>query len=226
MLALFSARAFLSSYSIGSPRPRERMNEVCPRLFYLLKTNAMKHFLFCSIFVFLCLSAFAQKVTERRDGNVITITTTYDDGSMAIVQRYPCMMCHGSGACYMCGGTGVGYNLYGPYPCVACQGGRRCTSCGGSGFNELSYFVANTDQAPANQTYNSGYGGYSGGSISSSTSPQCKGCRGTGLCTSCKGTGKTKSSAYYTDGHTIISNCAVCNGTGRCGVCHGSGVIR
>ncbi len=190
----------------------------------------MKHLFFIVVLMSLSLSSHAQKVTERRDGNITTITTTYDDGSMSILQRYPCTVCHGRGTCYMCGGAGVCYNLYGPYPCVACGGGRYCTFCGGRGCQELSYFV-NPNQGSASPQYNTGGYGYSGGSSgnssnSSNSAPQCKGCRGSGLCTSCKGTGKTKSSAYYTDGHTIISNCAVCNGTGRCGVCYGRGVIR
>jgi hypothetical protein len=51
----------------------------------------------------------------------------------------------------------------------------------------------------------------------------CNNCRGTGNCTSCNGTRVMKSTAYYTDGHTIISDCGVCRGTGNCNVCHGSG---
>ncbi len=66
----------------------------------------------------------------------------------------------------------------------------------------------------------------SGGTSSSSVSPRtCKGCNGTGQCTACKGTGLAAMSAYYTDNHTMIRNCAVCNGRRTCGVCHGKGTL-
>lgn len=53
----------------------------------------------------------------------------------------------------------------------------------------------------------------------------CSACNGNGKigCYLCSGTGKQSSTSYYTDGHTIISNCPVCHGTGRCGVCHETG---
>jgi len=55
----------------------------------------------------------------------------------------------------------------------------------------------------------------------------CSGCGGAKKCTApgCD-RGKVKSSSYYTDGSTIISNCGTCRGSGKCGVCYGRGYIR
>ena len=71
----------------------------------------------------------------------------------------------------------------------------------------------------------SGGGMTFGGGSSSSSQYKCSGCNGTGKCTACGGTGKQTSTSYYTDGHTIVSNCPICRGTGNCGVCHGRGSI-
>lgn len=68
-----------------------------------------------------------------------------------------------------------------------------------------------------------GNGGNSGGSSSRSTSvyQTCKYCRGTGVCTSCKGKcGEWKYT--YLDNKSWI-DCPGCNGTGRCSICRGTG---
>ena len=66
-------------------------------------------------------------------------------------------------------------------------------------------------------------GGNSNRSSSRSTSvyQTCKYCRGTGVCTSCKGKcGEWKYT--YLDNKSWI-DCPGCNGSGRCGICRGTG---
>lgn len=55
----------------------------------------------------------------------------------------------------------------------------------------------------------------------------CGGCRGTGRCTYCGGTGRVVVDAglYVAYDAYVYKNCEVCHGTGKCGVCHGSGKI-
>lgn len=53
----------------------------------------------------------------------------------------------------------------------------------------------------------------------------CSNCGGTGICTGCGGSRTMTSEAYYTDGHTIISDCPICNGSGKCNTCYGTGTL-
>ena len=85
-------------------------------------------------------------------------------------------------------------------------------------FSQLIRNVMNVTAGESMSVPHSGSGGHH-----SSSGNICSGCGGTGDCTGCGGTGKMKSTAVYTDGHTMISDCPVCKGTGRCGVCRGSG---
>jgi len=138
-----------------------------------------------------------------------------------------CSACNGNGkiGCYLCSGTGktlkTEVNYYtGSYymvsvTCNACRGAGAvvCWVCGGDGYINVP---TNDSNVPLNSGYNNTGSSHSG-------KVTCSGCNGTGKCTGCGGTGKQSSTSYYTDGHTIISNCPVCHGTGRCGVCHGTG---
>lgn len=62
----------------------------------------------------------------------------------------------------------------------------------------------------------------------SSDARRCAGCRGTGICTGCKGKGGYwVNSGMYTgkDSKTWVE-CFSCGGTGQCGVCYGKGYIE
>ena len=67
----------------------------------------------------------------------------------------------------------------------------------------------------------SSYGGTSGGSAYS----KCRICGGSGVCTSCHGTGgEWRDTGYYTGSNTKSwINCPSCNGNKRCFNCHGTG---
>lgn len=64
-----------------------------------------------------------------------------------------------------------------------------------------------------------------GGTVN--TTQICSGCGGSGICTSCRGTGGSwQSTGYYTgSGSKTWIQCGVCHGSGRCGVCHGTGKL-
>ena len=142
-----------------------------------------------------------------------------------------CGACNGNCivACYGCMGQGVtisyvmDYNGYFWPTQVTCNycsgtGATTCVGCKGKG----------TIRVP-NSTggYNYPSNGYNYGNSSSNNSSgyTCSGCGGTGVCTACGGSGKQRSTAYYTDGHTIESDCPTCRGSRKCGVCHGKGSI-
>lgn len=181
----------------------------------------------------------SQKTTSTASSSseYVTVTCTTCDGTGKI-------MCLGG-----CSGLGVikvlkntGYPLYNNYyvdrRCDKCNGTgkQNCIVCHGKG--TLSYKKnANVNSGgyagggyPAG-TYNSG-GGYSSGSGSRSSSSgrssaytTCRICGGSGVCTSCGGTGGSwKETGYYTgtDTRTWI-NCGSCRGNKRCFNCHGTG---
>lgn len=135
-----------------------------------------------------------------------------------------CPLCEGTGAgvCFGCAGNGGFYVGYSYCACPMCQGTGlgACAGCSGTGVVRIS-----------NNSYNGGYhGGYGGGSnggSSSSSGRTCAGCRGTGICTACKGEGGYwLETGRYTGKNTKQwENCTGCHRSGKCGVCYGKGKI-
>ncbi len=86
-----------------------------------------------------------------------------------------------------------------------------------------NYIVFTVDYGSGAGTYSSGstYNSNSSNSNSNSSYDRhkatCAGCRGTGACQHCHGTG-------YVNNYK--SKCSLCHGTGRCVSCHGNGFIR
>lgn len=160
-----------------------------------------------------------------------------------------CTICNGSGTtiCCYCNGVGGWYrNSYSsvyPYPvtqiytpCPMCNatGKQRCGYCSGQGVlkqpKPRPYSGGSSGGSYSGGGYyvpTPGYSGTPGSSgHSGSSAVTCSGCGGSGRCTACRGSGLHESTAYYTDGSTIISKCPVCGGSGKCGVCYGRGTIR
>jgi len=197
--------------------------------------------------------------------------SNYSGGNNSGIYSLSCTNCFGTGRsqCVYCSGTGqqlssgiVGYDYYG-YPrygmtyvtCGLCFGTGRtvCSVCGGLG---KMTFIPSAVPVPTTPLYGNDYigsgsgGGGSGGGGSgkrsySSDGSTCSSCKGTGLCSGCKGSptticnycdgvGKKK---YSSNPNANYETCAVCNGsgkkycpicrgTGRCLTCHGAGKIR
>lgn len=159
-----------------------------------------------------------------------------------------CMGCNGTGKTMCkggCFGTGVlkkmqntGYPYYTSYlidtQCTHCQGtGKQtCKACGGKGtvsYSKSAYNAANSSYGGGG--YNSPGSTSSHSSSSSSSSRRssayttCRICHGSGVCTSCGGTGGSwKDTGYYTGSNTKSwINCGSCHGNKRCFNCHGTG---
>ena len=162
-----------------------------------------------------------------------------------------CKSCNGTGKSMCLGGclgTGViktvqntGYPYYSTYlvdtRCGRCNGSgkQNCLVCGGKG--SITYKKNNYTGGTA--SYGGGYTGggyYSPGTSSSSSSSSsssrsssayttCRICHGSGVCTSCGGTGGSwKDTGYYTGSNTKSwINCGSCHGNKRCFNCHGTG---
>lgn len=63
---------------------------------------------------------------------VISLAGEYPDGN-PVARSRTCGVCHGTGRCHVCGGSGW-YSLLGHGgPCKACSGSGRCSYCGGTG---------------------------------------------------------------------------------------------
>jgi len=59
------------------------------------------------------------------------VTCSSCDGNGTVI----CGDCHGSGLCWVCGGTGkISYMPPGDQWCAACQGTGVCSACGGDGY--------------------------------------------------------------------------------------------
>lgn len=163
-----------------------------------------------------------------------------------------CTNCNGRGVttCMSClGKGGQQWPQYSYYPfysvnyvwvgCTICagQGQIKCLACNGSG----SIIVYNNNNRNSNNSYNNynnynnydnynNYNNYNNNSSNSSSSSSstyttCSTCGGSGVCTSCHGTGGSWKDTGYYIGEDIKSwiNCPSCNGNKRCFMCHGRG---
>jgi len=147
----------------------------------------------------------------------------------------PCGVCQGSGVivCLLCSGAGGSQQwrclTYPPYTqyyewvnCMACGGTGMvyCTWCKGTG-------VVNVIQSSGGNNYNyNNSGSYNYNSNSNSSSyDTCRICGGTGVCTSCNGTGgEWRDTGYYTgSGNKSWIDCPSCNGNKKCFNCRGTG---
>ena len=168
-----------------------------------------------------------------------TAGTSHTHSSITI----QCTFCNGAGTrtCLVCGGTGgfniVQYLTYPPYSayyvwtnCTTCGGSKitRCGMCGGTGNITVQHNnnYNNNYNSNYNSTYNNSYNSYnSSSSGSSSAYTTCRICGGSGVCTSCHGTGgEWRDTGYYT-GSDVKSwiDCPSCRGNKRCFNCHGTG---
>ena len=153
-----------------------------------------------------------------------------------------CTNCSGNGitTCLGCMGKGgMQYPRYSYYPfysvtyawinCTVCAGlGHiKCMVCNGTGSittysnsNNYNYSGGNTYTPNYNNNYNS-----NSSSSSSSTYTTCSTCGGSGVCTSCHGTGGSwQDTGYYTgSGSKSWINCPSCNGSKKCFMCYGRG---
>ena len=166
-----------------------------------------------------------------------------------------CTFCNGVGhrTCGGCAGKGgVQFPQYSYYPfysvnyvwipCTVCGGAGqlKCYTCNGTGSITTN---TNNKTNNSNNSYNN-YNNYSGGntynynynnnsnnynnnnsSSSSSTYTTCSTCGGSGVCTSCHGTGGSwQDTGYYTgSGTKSWINCPSCNGSKKCFMCYGRG---
>ncbi len=173
------------------------------------------------------ITSNAQEViSDTSNGPVRTILYRCDDGSLMTRCITVCASCFGGKTCYMCHGSGVLYNLYGPYPCVACFGSGQCKFCNGVGYKESVFYTPKVEinsENPSVGTYPTFPENNSmpSSTTNGSSSVRCKGCNGTGHCTMCKGKGWYKN-IYDSKSY----DCPSCGGSGRCGVCFGKGVIN
>ena len=163
-----------------------------------------------------------------------------------------CGMCHGSGVCHLCGGTGRRLIIDYYVPC-----NEKCGYCYGTGYrgSMLSsgiWSLVQSKDTPytreeivaIDRTRSSGSyvpltpsGGTGGSNRSSSggssySNNYCDVCHGTGNCSSqygtegwCSGSGK----CHYCLGNGSLQGnlgptaCPSCGGTGKCKHCHGTG---
>ncbi len=152
---------------------------------------------------------------------------TYCKGAGYFVQRCPyciCRKCGGSGQCPLCKGIGTVYcsqcKGMGYYSetkqvtCGLCRGsgkspfaGQPCSKCGGTGKETIR-----VDRLCPK--------------CHGSKLEQCPDCGGNGLCSLCKGRGRSFSCSFCRGIGKIITKCRYCNGTGICPVCKGKGVCN
>ena len=89
-----------------------------------------------------------------------------------------CSVCHGSGICVRCGGRGTAI-------CEECNSGyETCTKCGGAGY------AGGDENGPKVCDQCGGNGHITHGNCGGTGIVPCQGCRGSGKCNACGGTGK------------------------------------
>ena len=89
-----------------------------------------------------------------------------------------CSVCHGSGICVRCGGRGTAI-------CEECNSGyETCTKCGGEGY------AGGDENGPKVCDQCGGNGHITHGNCGGTGIVPCQGCRGSGKCEACGGTGK------------------------------------
>ncbi len=159
-----------------------------------------------------------------------------------------CSSCNGHGhiTCMACMGRGgTQFPQYSYYPfysvnyvwmsCTPCAGtGQiKCLACNGVG-TITTYNNSNRNQSRHHNNYSGGisynynynnYNNNSSSSSSSSTYTTCSTCGGSGVCSSCHGTGGSWKDTGYYIGSDVKSwiNCPSCNGNKKCFMCHGRG---
>lgn len=119
-------------------------------------------------------------------------------GTAGSVQEHKCGVCHATGKCSTCNGTGISTNT--GRTCGACGGRRICQTCNGTGVSghSTTYSTDGTVRATPVQK-----------------AQKCGVCYATGKCSTCNGTGISSYSR---------STCGACSGSGRCQTCNGTGV--
>lgn len=157
-------------------------------------------------------------------------------------KRVTCSACNGTGnvMCLSCIGMG-GNNVlrFLPYPpytsyhewvtCNACKGSGKasCKMCNGTGTITIKQNNNNNNNNRSNYYNNSPnyYNNNSNSNSSSSTHTTCRICNGTGVCTSCRGTGgEWRDTGYYTgSGSKSWIECPSCRGNKKCFNCYGTG---
>mgnify|MGYP007069905615 CR=1 FL=1 len=144
--------------------------------------------------------------------------------------------CGGTGyvkqVCFPCMGTGVFYGIL----CGSCGGygyvSMACSYCANRKAYELGrkqreLYEQSRKNSDRDNTYynNSNSSSYSNNSSSSSVYTTCRICRGSGICTSCNGTGGyyVESGMYTGSDSRKWCDCPSCHGNKRCFNCYGSG---
>ncbi len=178
-----------------------------------------------------------QGKADLGDGN-------YEDALAKFEQAYEYNYMPGyfwAGLCYELGiGTEVdcvwAYALYGQGAQkndASCKAAiNRIDNYGYYGEADRETLLTAAQNARQSQSNSSGYtgggyynGGNSGNNGSNSTYSTCRICGGTGVCTSCHGTGgEWRDTGYYTGSNSKSwISCPSCNGSKRCFNCHGTG---
>ncbi|MGN0231132.1 MAG: hypothetical protein ACI4A8_02845, partial [Muribaculaceae bacterium] len=154
-----------------------------------------------------------------------------------------CLNCYGTGkmTCSICSGEGGHLILDRYFLCSNCggKGITKCFFCGGKGKvrkpkTGIDIAIEATRNSVNNSNNYNNYNSYnsynsnsssSSSSSSSSTRSTCRICGGSGVCTSCHGSGgHWEDTGYYTgSGSKSWINCPSCNGSKRCFNCYGTG---
>ena len=156
-----------------------------------------------------------------------------------------CPNCKGTGefSCSMCSGYGSIFQFGSYVPCIYCKGlgTWSCRTCSGTGKVKREAAKKSTRNSTNNSNNYNNYNNYnsynsynnynsynsnsSSSSSSSSTRSTCRICGGSGVCTSCNGSGgHWEDTGYYTgSGSKSWINCPSCNGSKKCFNCYGTG---
>lgn len=160
----------------------------------------MKKFGFAQKFLALALMAvvlMSATVVPMNVGHAFSFPWNSNSEGVAAEDDYDywieCNTCKGSGACKSCGGTGRSST---GRMCTLCDGTGNCPHCGGVGQRKLLL-------------------------IDGVEYVVCRGCLGSGICSSCDG-------KKYTGGGGYLGalTCYSCKGSGVCGSCKGKGYTR
>lgn len=146
---------------------------------------------------------------------------SYADNSHIYTSRVNCVMCGGSKVCNVCNGsrvmtvTGLFLGNQHTLPCAACDATGICSSCRGNGYTIIDNGLLNgVGSGSSNKSSNNYYNNNSYGSSN------CGKCRGTGVCSTCRGKGSIFSLTYAVNKWI---DCPECSGSKKCSLCNGSG---
>ena len=159
-----------------------------------------------------------------------------------------CPNCKGTGefSCSMCSGYASIFQFGSYVQCIYCKGlgTWSCRTCSGTGKVKREAAKKSTRNSTNNSNNYNNYNNYnsynsynnynssnnynsnsSSSSSSSSTRSTCRICGGSGVCTSCNGSGgHWEDTGYYTgSGSKSWINCPSCNGSKKCFNCYGTG---